>query len=531
LLPASAGRGATARAVDFDGARRYQGPAGVGPHAPTIAPDDRPHRSRPLRTPVSLPRLCVVAAAGSGQRLHPRSARVPKVMLEVGGKPLLTRQLELVRDALGIRRVQVIVGWLADHLRAHYGDGRGLGLELSYIENPDFDRGLGTALVVAEPHVHEPFLFLLGDEVYLESNHAELRALPDGWTAVCGLVRTDDPDVVAKNYAVTVENGRITGLREKPPDPAGDWAGCGTYMFTPEVFRWVRDTPLSPRSGKLELTDVIDRAARGGAPVLPFEVRGRYLNVNTIEDLNAANYLCRSLHFERHRVSVVIPTYDEADSIGAVVRDFQDQAHEIVVMDNQSPDGTADIARRLGATVHSRPLRGYGDACRQGLDAATGDILVLVEADATFRAKDLPKFLEYLKDADMVIGTRTTRQMIEQGANMDGLLRWGNLFVGKLVEALWWEVEPRYTDVGCTYRAIWADAWHKIRRYMTSDGAPFSPEMMIEMMRAKGRVVEIPVSYYRRKGGHSKHSASRWQSARTGLKMLRLIMSRRLNLS
>ena len=86
------------------------------------------------------------------------------------------------------------------------------------------------------------------------------------------------------------------------------------------------------------------------------------------------------------------------------------------------------------------------------MDAATGDILVLVEADGTFRAKDLGKLLEFLKDADMVIGTRTTRQMIEQGANMDGLLRWGNVVVGKLVEALWWRMEPRFTDVGCTYR-------------------------------------------------------------------------------
>jgi len=54
----------------------------------------------------------------------------------------------------------------------------------------------------------------------------------------------------------------------------------------------------------------------------------------------------------------------------------------------------------------------------------------------------------------MVIGTRTTRQLIEQGANMEGLLRWGDVIVGKLIEGLWWGQEPRFTDVGCTYRAI-----------------------------------------------------------------------------
>ena len=131
----------------------------------------------------------------------------------------------------------------------------------------------------------------------------------------------------------------------------------------------------------------------------------------------------------------------------------------------------------------------------------------------------------------MVIGTRTTRQLIEQGANMDGPLRWGNVVVGKLIEALWWGLEPRFTDVGCTYRAIWRDAYFKIREYLTRDDAAFSPEMMIEMLRVRGRVIEVPVSYYRRRGGESKHSASRWQSARTGLKMLALVLRKRLNLS
>jgi glycosyltransferase involved in cell wall biosynthesis len=200
-------------------------------------------------------------------------------------------------------------------------------------------------------------------------------------------------------------------------------------------------------------------------------------------------------------------------------------------MDNCSTDGTAEIARELGATVHSRPLRGYGDALKQAMDAASGDILVLVEADATFRAKDIGKLLEYLKDADMVIGTRTTRQLIEQGANMDGLLRWGNVAVGKLIEVLWWGFEPRFTDVGCTYRAIWRDAYMKIRDYLTRDDAAFSPEMMIEVLRIRGRIIEVPVSYYRRRGGASKHSSSRWHSVRTGLRMLNLILRKRLNLS
>ena len=117
--------------------------------------------------------------------------------------------------------------------------------------------------------------------------------------------------------------------------------------------------------------------------------------------------------------------------------------------------------------------------------------------------------------------------MIEQGANMEGLLRVGNVFAGKLIEALWWGQEPRFTDVGCTYRAIWKDAYLKIRDRLQGIGPEFSPEMMIEILRARKRIVEIPVSYYKRTAGVSKHSANYLKVSRTALKMLKLVLAKR----
>ena len=168
--------------------------------------------------------------------------------------------------------------------------------------------------------------------------------------------------------------------------------------------------------------------------------------------------------------------------------------------------------------------QGYGCALRRGLDEAAGDILILTEADGSFRSKDIPKFLEYLKDCDMVIGTRTTRQMIEQGANMYPLLRWGNVLFGKLVQILWWNQESRFTDVGCTYRAIWKTSYQRIRPILNGRGPEFSPEMMIALLLVKQRVIEIPVSYYRRIAGESKHSKDLKGASKTALKMLRLIL-------
>ena len=93
----------------------------------------------------------------------------------------------------------------------------------------------------------------------------------------------------------------------------------------------------------------------------------------------------------------------------------------------------------------------------------------------------------------MVLGTRTTRQMVQQGANMRSIMRWGNVTVAKLVELLWYvSSEPRLTDVGCTYRALHRATWNAIRGGLKEAGAPFSPEMICEAFRCGLRVIEIP---------------------------------------
>jgi glycosyltransferase involved in cell wall biosynthesis len=280
----------------------------------------------------------------------------------------------------------------------------------------------------------------------------------------------------------------------------------------------------------VELTDVIDRIARQGADVRAAMLKGGYRNINYPEDYISAMNLYRKLHFDEYRISLVIPTFNEATAIGEVIDEFKDKVHEIVVADNQSPDGTGAIAREKGATVISQHFAGYGDALRCALRAASGDILVLMEGDASFTADDLPKILAYMRDADMVIGTRTTKQMIEQGANMDAFLRWGNVMAAKVLQFLWIWQEPRFTDLGCTYRAIWRDTYLTIRDSLTANGPEFSPEMMVEVLRAERKIIEIPVTYRPRIGDVSKHSGSKLAILKTGSKMLALILKRRLGL-
>ena len=232
-------------------------------------------------------------------------------------------------------------------------------------------------------------------------------------------------------------------------------------------------------------------------------------------------------------MGVVVPCYNEEASIAAVVRDFKAQEHvdRVFVADNNSRDASAARAVEAGGEVVPAPKQGYGEALRAGLDHALAQgvgVIVLTEADGSFRASDLPKLLAYLPDCAMVLGTRTTRQMVQQGANMDRKLRWGNVAMAKLLELFWFHPhEPRLTDVGCSYRALWADTWRKVGPGTRESGPSFSPEMICEAYRKGLRVIEIPVHYGERTGGISKHSRSFAQVARTAWRMFKTICRKR----
>ena len=259
------------------------------------------------------------------------------------------------------------------------------------------------------------------------------------------------------------------------------------------------------------------------------ESRAGTIRVSPPPRLAVAGILHVPMFLDR-TVSLVIPAYNEEETISQVVEEFREEPHldEILVVDNNCKDRTAERAAAAGATVIKEPRPGYGAALTAGMNAATGDYIVLVEADGSFRAKDVVKLLCYLQDAGMVMGTRTTKQMVEQGANMRFMLRWGNVFMAKFLQLCWMRPsEPRFTDVGCTFRALSRDTWHKVRARTREEGPAFSPEMMCAALQARCRVIEVPVSYGTRMGGESKHSDTFRRQATLAWKMFRTICRKR----
>jgi glycosyltransferase involved in cell wall biosynthesis len=227
------------------------------------------------------------------------------------------------------------------------------------------------------------------------------------------------------------------------------------------------------------------------------------------------------------KVSVVFPAYNEEEGIAEAVRTFGalDPVDEVVVVDNNSRDRTAELAAAAGGRVVREERQGYGFALRRGLAEATGDLIVMAEPDGTFVADDVYKLLAYSGDAELVLGTRTTRELIWEQANMGRFLRWGNWIVAKLLEVLY--DTPSLTDCGCTLRLVHRDALERFRERLTVGSSHFLPEMVILARLSDVRMLEIPVTYRQRKGD-SKITGSFRTTLGVGASMVWTILRYRL---
>lgn len=219
----------------------------------------------------------------------------------------------------------------------------------------------------------------------------------------------------------------------------------------------------------------------------------------------------------RPRVAVVIPAFNEEESIPLVLQDIPpDIVDEVVVVDNASTDRTVEAARGSGATVLSEPRRGYGSACLRGLAHVLPqnfDIIVFLDGDYSDHPEEMANLLSPIinEGYDMVIGSRALGAM-EPGA-MPPQARFGNRLSTWLIRLIW---GYRFTDLG-PFRAIRTEALRRIGMEDTNFG--WTVEMQIKAARFGLRTTEVPVSY-RRRVGVSKISGTLSGTVKAGWKIL-----------
>lgn len=231
--------------------------------------------------------------------------------------------------------------------------------------------------------------------------------------------------------------------------------------------------------------------------------------------------------WQQKRVSIVFPAYNEAPNIARAIKEFQavDVLDEILVVDNNSSDGTGDLALKAGARVVREQRQGYGNALQCGMREATGDLVILAEPDGTFMGKDILKLLVYSDDFQLVMGTRTASLFIWQGANMGWFLKWGNWIVAKFLQMIF--NGPALTDMGCTLRLLHRSALKKIVPNLTVGSSHLLPEIVTLALLAKIPMVEISVNYCPRVG-ESKITGQIHRAFRVGFNMIGLVLWYRL---
>jgi len=227
-------------------------------------------------------------------------------------------------------------------------------------------------------------------------------------------------------------------------------------------------------------------------------------------------------------VSVILPTYNERDSIARDITGFFNTGYvdEVVVVNNNAVDGTDEEVAKTDARLVREGRQGYGYAIRCGLREASGDLLVISEPDGTFSPDDIIKLLAYTDDFHIVYGSRTLNTMIWEGANMGLFLRHGNFFVAKLIEVFF--NTTTLSDVGCTYRLLSRASAEVLMPRFTVGGSHFGLEMILLSIEKRIRFIQIPVNYQKRTGVSSV-TGNRFKAFSLGMTMIWFAFCRRMS--
>ncbi len=228
----------------------------------------------------------VVLAAGRGTRMRELTLSMPKPMVEVSGKPVLSYILEGLRDS-GVQKILIVIGYRKEVVMDHFGDGSKLGVEIVYAEQIRQD-GTGKVVELAKDFCGaDPFILSYGD-ILVDASSYRLLIQPADADIIITVRHTED---ASKGGAVYVnEKFEVTDLREKQllEEATTSWYNAGVYTFNSTIFAYVARLEKSPR-GEYELTDAIRAMARDGKKVKAVEIKGYWADVRDPEILTALN--------------------------------------------------------------------------------------------------------------------------------------------------------------------------------------------------------------------------------------------------
>ena len=227
------------------------------------------------------------------------------------------------------------------------------------------------------------------------------------------------------------------------------------------------------------------------------------------------------------KVVSVLTAYNDEKSIAGAVQDFRNHpaVRRVIVVDNNSQDSTAEVARRAGAHVVTEDQPGYGRCVyrcfQEALAEADSELIVLCEGDLTFRAADLEKLLAYIDHAGIVNGTRIVEQLREYSTQLSTFMYYGNFLAGKLLE-LKHLGRGTFTDVGTTYKLVRRASLQRVMPFLNpAINLEFNAHFLDIALASGEIVVECPITFHPRVGESKGGNVNNMRAFRVGIRMIR----------
>jgi len=216
-------------------------------------------------------------------------------------------------------------------------------------------------------------------------------------------------------------------------------------------------------------------------------------------------------------ISVIIPTLNEAEGIGYVLRKMPKEISEIIVVDGNSTDGTVEIAKKYGARIIIEKRRGYGRAYKTGFKYAKGKIIATLDGDGSYNPKDIIRLVDVLekKKVDFVSGNRFRR--LGKGS-MSFVHYFGNFLISIILNILF------FTKIYDTQSGMWVFYRNLLKKIkLKENGMSLSSEIKLEAYK-KAKFLEYPI-YYNKRFGKKKEN-----TFKQGYSILRFLFKRRFSL-
>ncbi|HLZ56814.1 MAG TPA: glycosyltransferase family 2 protein [Ktedonosporobacter sp.] len=224
-------------------------------------------------------------------------------------------------------------------------------------------------------------------------------------------------------------------------------------------------------------------------------------------------------HHNQPLISVVIPAMNEEHNLPHVLPFIPLTVHEVILVDGNSTDNTITAAQELWPSIRivKQAGKGKGAALRQGFEASTGDIIVMLDADGSANPREIPRFVDsLLKGYDFAKGSRFMRG---GGSHDITFVRTtGNFLLSRFVNLLYW---TNFTDLCYGYNVFWKYCLNYIN--VDTDGFEVETLISLRILRAKLKIIEIPSFEYPR-----VHGASNLNTFRDGWRVLKTILKERV---